>query len=273
MKARIGAAVAAVFLVLLCALPTFASIRIVRVSYIDGNVSISRGTGDGAKQAMLNMPVIEGTSIVTKGEDARAEIEFENKSTVRLAGSGRIYFRELSTDDKGETVNLIEVSGGIVYLGIKKKHIEDFRLAFNNEFVTVPDNAHVRLVVAGNQAAVSVFEGDVVVKGRPEEVKVGSGETVTLKRTEGDHYELNKGIEPDAYDAFDKARNKNRRHNANNYNDMKQKLLDAYETTRSSSQLNLLSHSLLPSKSKDMELINCQSRISHDMSEFAVYVP
>ena len=39
--------------------------RIVRLSYVDGNVQIDRGEGQGFEKAIMNMPVIEGAKIST----------------------------------------------------------------------------------------------------------------------------------------------------------------------------------------------------------------
>ncbi len=81
--------------------------QIVRLSYVEGDVRVSRGaladkeqSKDGAKatgweQATTNLPIESGYSLVTgKG---RAEIEFEDASTVYLADNSVLSFTELST--------------------------------------------------------------------------------------------------------------------------------------------------------------------------------
>ena len=81
--------------------------QIVRLSYVEGDVRVSRGaladkdqSKDGSKatgweQAEANVPIESGYSLVTgKG---RAEIEFEDASTVYLADNSVLSFTELST--------------------------------------------------------------------------------------------------------------------------------------------------------------------------------
>jgi hypothetical protein len=77
--------------------------QIVRLSYVEGDVRISRGKlgkHDGGapwEQAGVNLPLETGFSLVTgKG---RAEIEFEDASTMYLADNSVLTFDNLSTRD------------------------------------------------------------------------------------------------------------------------------------------------------------------------------
>jgi len=67
------------------AVPSFADsqARIVRLSQVEGDVQIDRNTGQGYEKAFLNLPMTQGTKLRT-GQDARAEIEFENGSRIVL---------------------------------------------------------------------------------------------------------------------------------------------------------------------------------------------
>ena len=82
---RLAALFASVVLSGWLAVPSFADsqARIVRLSQVDGDVQIDRNTGQGYEKAFLNLPVTQGTKLRT-GQDARAEIEFENGSTLRI---------------------------------------------------------------------------------------------------------------------------------------------------------------------------------------------
>src|SRR5512140_3169228 len=86
--------------------------RIVRLSYLEGEGQSDRG--EGYELAVLNMPVVQGMTIGTP-ENARAEIEFENGSTLRLADYSQIRFDQLSLRDSGGKVNLVRVDFGTVY--------------------------------------------------------------------------------------------------------------------------------------------------------------
>ena len=58
-------------------------VRIIRLSYVDGQVQMDRATGQGLERAILNTPVTEGFRLVT-GHDGLAEVEFEDNTTVRV---------------------------------------------------------------------------------------------------------------------------------------------------------------------------------------------
>jgi hypothetical protein len=75
--------------------------QIVRISYVEGDVRIARGTDNekpaGAvwEKAVANLPLETGFSLVT-GE-GRAEIEFEDDSTLYLAENSVLTFNDLHT--------------------------------------------------------------------------------------------------------------------------------------------------------------------------------
>ena len=68
--------------------------RIVRLSQVDGAVQIDRNTGQGFEKAFLNLPITQGTKIRT-GADSRAEIEFEDGTTLRLTPNTAVEFPSL----------------------------------------------------------------------------------------------------------------------------------------------------------------------------------
>jgi FecR protein len=87
--------------------PLFTYPQVVRLSYVEGDVRISRGTladkeqgkigakATGWEQAEANLPIESGYSLVT-GE-GRAEIEFEDASTVYLADNSVLSFTEITS--------------------------------------------------------------------------------------------------------------------------------------------------------------------------------
>src|SRR3954464_14292527 len=68
--------------------------RIVRLSFVEGNVQRDQHDGRGLQKAFLNMPIGQGTILLTRDE-GRAEIEFENGSTIRIARDSEIEFQQL----------------------------------------------------------------------------------------------------------------------------------------------------------------------------------
>src|SRR6266851_3544056 len=101
-KRKLGIALFALAAVtgLLLAVPSFADsqVRIVRLSDVEATVQIDRNTGQGYEKAFLNSPITEGTKLRTD-KDARAEVEFEDGSTLRITPSTVVEFPVLSLRD------------------------------------------------------------------------------------------------------------------------------------------------------------------------------
>ncbi|HEX4154991.1 MAG TPA: FecR domain-containing protein [Acidobacteriaceae bacterium] len=78
--------------------------EIVRLSVVQGDVRITRGkqdeklTGNTWEQAVVGTPLQSGFNLVT-APDSRAEIEFEDASTLYVAPSSAIAFTDLTTKD------------------------------------------------------------------------------------------------------------------------------------------------------------------------------
>src|SRR5436853_7668982 len=74
--------------------------RIVRLSDVEGNLQIDRTTGDDYEKAFINMPITEGVRLRTT-EDARAELEFEDGSTMHLVPNTIVAFTCFSLRGSG----------------------------------------------------------------------------------------------------------------------------------------------------------------------------
>ena len=96
---------AAVASSLLLVVPSFgdSQTRIVRLSDVHGDVQIDRNTRQGYEKAFVNLPLTQGVKIQTK-QDGRAEVEFEDGSTVRITPDAMIEFPQLSLRDSGAKV-------------------------------------------------------------------------------------------------------------------------------------------------------------------------
>src|ERR1700685_3375529 len=90
---------AVAFAVIACALVALpaaadSQARIVRLSDVQGGVQINKNSGLGFENAFLNLPVTQGTQLRTR-ENGRAEIEFEDGSTLRLTPRSELDFSTL----------------------------------------------------------------------------------------------------------------------------------------------------------------------------------
>src|SRR6185437_14263340 len=58
-------------------------LNVARVSFVRGSVQLLAGQGNDFQQAVMNMPVVDGSRLQTGG-DGQAEVEFGDGSVARL---------------------------------------------------------------------------------------------------------------------------------------------------------------------------------------------
>src|SRR5512146_1678486 len=127
---RLALAVAAVLFLLVPGLSAQNShARIVRLSYMDGQVQVDRNSGQGMDKALLNMPVVEGMKLSVE-QGGHAEVEFENDSTMRLVGPAQVTFKELTLDPEGKKNTHVGIQNGLAYFDLPKAKDNEFRVEF-----------------------------------------------------------------------------------------------------------------------------------------------
>jgi hypothetical protein len=175
--------------------------RIVRLSDVQGNVKIDKNNGLGFESAFLNLPVTQGTELKTLS-NGRAEIEFEDGSTVRLAPNSMVQFSTLGAEDTGKRISTINLVFGMAYVNWLGK--DDFSLSFAQEKISLDRAAHFRVDTSMEIANLSVFKGDVSVAGPAGNVTVAKKKTATFNVADNDKYTLANNIKDDALDNWDK---------------------------------------------------------------------
>src|SRR6202049_1851338 len=81
----------------------YSKIRIVRLSFVEGNVQYQR-PGQDWQDAKLNLPIQEGFALRTA--DGYAEVEFEDALTLRLATNATVEFAGLALQNGGRITKL-----------------------------------------------------------------------------------------------------------------------------------------------------------------------
>ena len=180
-------------------------VRIVRLSSVEGQVQMDRGTGSGLERAILNTPIVEGTRLVT-GEDGLAEVEFENQSALRLTGNSEVAFSELLLSDSGSKVNQFEVVKGIVYLDTASKGDDVYRVKVGNASLLARRDSLVRIDATADQLKLAVFKGEAQLEGAVQPVVIRKKETLTVSLNDASKYEVAKGVERERFDAWNQER-------------------------------------------------------------------
>ena len=177
--------------------------RIVRLSLVDGAVQIDRG--QGFEKAIMNMPITQGMKLST-ADDARAEVEFEDGTTLRLAPRTDVEFPALGLRSSGARVTTVLVSQGTAYFNVRHKRDDDFRVAFANREINADRNVHFRLDLAGGNPELAVFKGDLDVNDPQAHLTVKKNETLTLNVADHGGYDLAKSVAPESFDEWDNDR-------------------------------------------------------------------
>src|SRR5579872_2288612 len=103
-------------------------VRIVRLSYVEGDAQMDAGMGAGFQNATMNVPVVQGDRLRT-GEDGRVEIQFEDGSTARLAPNSEMTFAEMGLMTSGATVTSISLDEGEAEFNIASHHDNEFTVS------------------------------------------------------------------------------------------------------------------------------------------------
>jgi hypothetical protein len=213
------AAAAATFLltVPVLTIPAFADsqARVVRLSEVQGDVQVDRNAGQGLEKAFLNLPITQGVKLQT-GKNGRAEVEFEDGSTLRVTPETVITFPQLSLRDSGAKVSTVHLQEGSAYVNFAGSKDDEFTLTFAHEKLALAHSAHLRLEMGDVDATLAVFNGEVQVQGDAGTVAVSKNHTAQFDLTDDDHYELAKSVEPDPFDAWDKEQNQYHQQYASN---------------------------------------------------------
>src|SRR5256885_13296656 len=157
--------------------------RIVRLSFVEGNVQMDQHDGRGLQKAFLNMPIGQGTVLLTRDE-GRAEVEFENGSAIRIARDSQLEFQQLGLRTEGYKFSVINVTEGTAYFDVKKKSEDEFLVMVNGQQITTPKDARFRLHAGKDGANVAVFKGEIELESGGKQVAVRKNETIELDRND-----------------------------------------------------------------------------------------
>jgi len=176
--------------------------RIVRLSDVKGTVQIDKNSGLGFENAFANLPITQGTQLRTR-DNGRAEIEFEDGSTLRIIPNTTVEFDRLGLSDEGKRISAVELVEGRVYVNWLGKSGDEFTLNFSQEKVSLGLAAHFRVASSSSLSEVASFKNDVEVAGPSSAVKVGKNKLVSFDSNDNDRSTLAKNIEEDPYDQWD----------------------------------------------------------------------
>jgi hypothetical protein len=159
----------------------------VRLSFVEGDVRISRGkqgekeTGAEWEKAEVNLAVEPGFSLAT-GKGARAEIEFEDASTMYLGENSALSFGELSSK-AGVTHSAVELISGTLTLNLHPAPGEWFKMRTpggGQLTVPYPDHSMTRLNRYLDATSVTPLEDTTMQLLNKTKTQVFAGNTIVV---------------------------------------------------------------------------------------------
>jgi hypothetical protein len=204
-KTRVLAGLAVLVCVLTATALADSQARIVRLSYLSGEVELDRRDGRGYEDGFLNMPITESMRLWTHG-DGFAEVELEDGSTLRLTPDTRVEFVELRRRSTGETVTMVEFQEGTAYFDLRGGD-DEFRLVFGrNQEIRIERSANFRITIDRSSLELAVTKGRLELLAAGGSVEVRKGETLTFNVDNPSRYVLVDEVREARYDDWDRDR-------------------------------------------------------------------
>ena len=156
------------FIALLTSMPVWAQsysqARIVRLSFVEGNVTVQRPDVQAWAEAPVNTPLQEGFKLST-GENSFAEIQFENGGTIRLGELALLDFTRLELAPDGGKINQVELRQGYAtFHPLPSRLGESLQVGTPYGTLTAQGGAQFRVDLDQGVERVEVFSGAVEVQ-------------------------------------------------------------------------------------------------------------
>ncbi|MGC1784411.1 MAG: FecR family protein [Acidobacteriaceae bacterium] len=197
--------------------PARTDIRVVRLSDVEGSVQIMRGEHTQFSQAVMNMPLLQGSRIVT-GADGRAEIEFEDGSVARITPNSSLSLKQLQVAP-GDTLNTrVEQDTGLIYYELRSDPGSRYTVMVGDRAVMPTVNSTFRVNLGATPPEVAVLDGSVQVEGAAHsyQADVKQGQTIQFGSSNGQQYKVAEGIMPNGFDEWNDQRDQEAAQQAQN---------------------------------------------------------
>jgi FecR protein len=191
-----------VFMAAMCAwTEQYSHVRIVRLSFAQGTVTIQRADSSEWAKAPVNTPIQEGFKIST-GSDSFAEVEFENGSTARIGEASLLEFTRLALAGSGKKVNHLTLLQGYASFHVFPASADDYQLKVENTALKPRGKAEFRADLEQRKLRVEVFRGAVDVSGPAGSKALTKNNVLELAAATGPAYDVSRGIRKDDWDRW-----------------------------------------------------------------------
>jgi len=176
-------------------------VRLARVSYLTGQVTWRPNSTTEWSTASNNLPIRQGAQVWAKS-GSRAELQFDDGSTMRLGGGAVATLQNMYSDDQGEFTEVKLVDGiSTVYLRNKQS-----RYQFDTPRASVKayGPSELRLGV-GDVVEISCISGTAELAGQQGNYVMHERDRISI-RDDTTPYEVLRVPDPDQWDTFNTSR-------------------------------------------------------------------
>ena len=180
-------------------------VRVVRLSFIEGTVTVRRPGSAEWSKAMVNTPLQEGFSLAT-GQKSFAEVEFENGSAVRIGELSGIDFNQLALTRDGGHINHLTLIQGYATFSVTPARYDEYSILVSDVSLTPRGKAEFRTDLARDRLRVEVFDGHVEVSSPHHTGTLAKNHTMVRDLDSSAPVQMTDNIQKDDWDKWVAAR-------------------------------------------------------------------
>ncbi|HEY0263890.1 MAG TPA: FecR family protein [Granulicella sp.] len=182
--------------------------RIVRLTAAEGSVHIDQHDNGAGDPAQVNMPLVEGQSVVTGG-DGQAEMEFEDGSLARIAPNSSVTLSHLGINSSGNASTELTLGKGLAYFTLRAAEQFTYQVVAGQDRITPIENATVRVANDQPPAVIAALDGNIHVEHDGSySLDLPAGQTLRADASGGGQYQLTQHIDPDSWDQWNEDRDR-----------------------------------------------------------------
>ncbi len=175
---------------------------IARISIINGEVSVRRGDSGEVTAAAINAPLMSGDTLLT-GSNARAELQFDASSMVRIAANSEVRMGDLQYHH-----NQIQVALGLVTFTVLRNSDVQNEIDLPSVAVHPTRPGAYRIMVREDGTVeITVRAGEVEIANPKGSQKLEAGQTMIVRGSQDDpEFQVAQPIQQDDWDRWNAQR-------------------------------------------------------------------
>ncbi len=181
---------------------SYSHARIVRLSFVEGSVTVQRPDVQAWAEAPVNTPLQEGFKLST-GENSYAEIQFENGGTIRLGQLAFLDVTALELDPNGGKINHIQLRQGYAtFHPLPSNNGDSLQVGTPYGMLIAQGGTRFRVDLDQGLERVEVFRGTVEVQSNLDAMTLDKDSVLVMQPGASEPTIVSQGITKDDWDQW-----------------------------------------------------------------------